>query len=925
MPCRICLFAVLALYIFVIGAAPSARGESPIIPAFERFFSEHAEVDEGQRKGKPEHGGQLLLTELNCSACHKSADYLESHAKTGPRLTFAGKRIKSKHLTEFLLDPQSAKPGATMPRILNKLEPSKRIAAAAALTQYLVYAAGEVPQQQLPRFGDGKRGEKLFQMVGCSACHDAPNEKEPLRTSKPLGDLQAKYALPGLSQFLLDPHAVRPAGRMPSLRLTASEARSVAAYLLELPEVATVKVSYYEGDWQKLPDFKQLKPLFVDGVDDIHIKYAKRNDHFALRFEGQLSIVADGEYTFHLKSDDGSRLTIDQEVVVNHDGIHGETSKSGKRTLSKGIHSVVVDVFEQRGGELILAEFEGPGVKRTQLHTAMVSNSDKSKELPSLAFALDAAQVETGRKLYASLGCASCHELKDMGETVAPTFSALTPKAKSITSLNPDRGCLTNNPAGPAVDYSLRESQRDAIRAALAKRKSSAEKNSAASIGHTLASLNCYACHQRGGFGGVEEERNPRFQGSIPEMGDEGRVPPRLDGIGAKLTDQWLTKILAEGATDRPYMLTRMPRFGAANVQHLHGQFVNADKLPAETPKVGKFNIALPDVKKVGRKLVGDKGFSCIKCHTFGRFPATGIQSMDLRLMSKRLRPNWLHQYLRNPQIFRPRTRMPSAWPLEGPSLLDEVLEGDSAQQIESVIAYLSDGVRAKPPSGLELKTLELIPIDEAIIYRNFINGAGPRAIGVGYPEGINQAWDANTQRLALLWQGRFIDASKHWSGRGQGFQGPAGENILQLPQGPTVARLESNEANWPAESDKSLGHRFRGYRLTKDQRPTFLYSIDSAQIEEFLDTENLSGQALAARRFEFDVASGATGVWLRLAVGKSIQASEDEGWYSIDGVWRTRIVSKTKPLIRESQGKHELLVPIEPGSKQSVGQEFAW
>src|SRR4029079_11158869 len=105
--------------------------------------------------------------------------------------------------------------------------------------------------------------------------------------------------------------------------------------------------------------------------------------------------------------------------------------------------------------------------------------------------------------------------------------------------------------------------------------------------------------------------------------------------------------------------------------------------------------------------------------------------------------------------------------------------------QIAAIWTYLADAERARIPSGLIIATMELVPVEHAIIYRNFIAGAGPRAIGVGYPEGIHQAFDANDMRIALLWQGRFMDASRHWSGRGEGFQPPAGEKVLQLAAGP--------------------------------------------------------------------------------------------------------------------------------------------
>lgn len=65
------------------------------------------------------------------------------------------------------------------------------------------------------------------------------------------------------------------------------------------------------------------------------------------------------------------------------------------------------------------------------------------------------------------------------------------------------------------------------------------------------------------------------------------------------------------------------------------------------------------------------------------------------------------------------------------------------------------------------------MPDREPIIYRNFIEGAGARAIGVGYPEKVNLAFDANSLRVAMIWQGAFIDAARHWRDRGVGYQPP--------------------------------------------------------------------------------------------------------------------------------------------------------
>ena len=94
-----------------------------------------------------------------------------------------------------------------------------------------------------------------------------------------------------------------------------------------------------------------------------------------------------------------------------------------------------------------------------------------------------------------------------------------------------------------------------------------------------------------------------------------------------------------------------------------------------------------------------------------------------------------------------------------------------------------------------------MIAFDEAVIYRNFIEGAGARAIGVGFPEKLNLAFDADNMRLAMLWHGGFIDAARHWTARGAGFEKPLGDNVLHLPTGPPLARLSDPSAMWPSGS----------------------------------------------------------------------------------------------------------------------------
>ncbi|HMI78020.1 MAG TPA: PA14 domain-containing protein, partial [Ferruginibacter sp.] len=104
---------------------------------------------------------------------------------------------------------------------------------------------------------------------------------------------------------------------------------------------------------------------FEEGTADaISVANKKRADKFAFEFRGYIKITKDGIYTFYTQSDDGSKLFIDDEEVVDNDGDHGTVEKSGKAALKKGLHKIRVTYFDSGGGnELkVLLQTEG-GIK----------------------------------------------------------------------------------------------------------------------------------------------------------------------------------------------------------------------------------------------------------------------------------------------------------------------------------------------------------------------------------------------------------------------------------------------------------------------------------------------------------------------------------------------------------------------------------
>lgn len=913
----------LPLLAFVaLGSVPNAAfpATPPIVAGFQRFYD--------SENGNQAQGGSLLLSELNCVACHQPTD-ASTIRKQAPVLDQVGSRVRIDHLRRFLADPHTVKPGTTMPHLLaNDPEQANKVE---ALVHFLAQT-GSVKQERFDRRNVGP-GQDLYSKVGCVACHGPRDglgqaEKNLPSTAVPLGDLKTKYSVASLTSFLENPHQARPSGRMPKI-LNTDEARKVATYLLQGIQVSVLpsgpgstQYFYYEGEWDKLPDFTKHKPVATGTGTAFDLSAARRGNNYALVFDGVLKVETSGKYTFELTSDDGSRLLVGGKKVVDNDGIHPPQTSRGEIELKKGFYKVQVQFFQGGGGAELAVQVDGPGLGMQPL-APLMSAKMPQPGTPAPAPVVnknDPDQIQInpelaakGESLFASLGCASCHALKKDNASIASTR-----KATALDKLMPQGGCLAEKPAAGLPVYDLSERQRADLTAAI-KTPVVAAREPAAVIDQTMTVFNCYACHVRDKKGGIQEELNKHFTTQQPEMGEEGRVPPLLDLVGAKLNLDYYKNILDKGVHDRPYMNTRMPGFGLDNV----GAFVTAttaiDKMDAGTPVT--FSDPVSRVKAAGRFFVSGQAVGCVKCHTFKGVKAEGVQGIDMAIMTKRVKHDWFQAYVSDPQKIRPGTRMPQSWPA-GNTFYPNVLDGKALTQIESLWVYLSDGNNAQLPPGIGKRSIPLVATKSAVLYRNFIKDAGSRAIGVGYPEHVNLAFDANELRLALLWQGAFIDAALHWTDRGAGYEGPLGDNVLNFPSGPTFAVLNDSSTPWPKGYAREQGWRFGGYSLTEDDRPTFKYSLDDIKIEDFPNPPGNKDMTLK-RTFTLSATKPHENLYLRAASGSKIEALE-KGWYKIDNL-KLKIEGGT-PSIRNVGGTSELIVPVSfKDGKAQLVLEYLW
>jgi mono/diheme cytochrome c family protein len=935
---RLAVCATLAV-IASPGLAPAA--EAPVVAGYHRLRDE--------AKAAPAVAGELLLAELNCTACHAPADGAQERVgpKGTPDLSAVGARVTPQWLRAYLREPHAVKPGATMPDLLHGAEGPARDAAVENLAHFLASLGG--PIEPASRGGNVllvDQGRELYHTVGCVACHAPETAKGPAAMPKtpavPHGDLASKTTVERLAEFLLDPLKTRPHGRMPATELMKPEAEAIAVYLLreqmDNPQAAAaeparqpgVKFAYYEGNVQdvRLETLDRLQPVSEGRTDTftIDVPGRKANDQFALKFTGAIRIPRDGKYTFHARSDDGTRLFIDGRQVIDNDGTHAPQQKSASLELKSGEHPLTLTYFEGGGGEELKVEWEGPGIDRQEIPGDVLISVGGRPMIPlrSESFTVDPQKARAGRTAFATVGCASCHAV----DNVQPRQAA-----PGLASLNPDSkdNCLSETVRAGLPQYQLSAGQRESLRAALDGRAGfAAALEPAAQVSRTMSALNCYACHERDGVGGADPARVGHFVMTAHfDMGDEGKLPPRLSGVGAKLKPAAMGKIISEGALHvrRHHMATRMPRFPKEQVATLIRDVAKADGAADEQGPAFS-ELAARD----GRTLVGTRGMGCVNCHGVGDARSLGMPSVNLSPQFERLRWPWFKQLLLDPAKVNPGTRMPGFW-ADGHIVYTDLAGGTVDGQIAATWAYLSLGGSMPLPAGArpDGAGMELIPIEEPIVHRTFMADIGPRAIAVGFPDNLHIAFDANQVRLAKAWRGRFFDAKGMWEGRGGAHLAPLGKDVIDLPAGPALAVLATPDAPWPVAKGRrprDLGGRFRGYRLDAKRQPVFMYQLGALAVEDQATPAIREGGVTLLRRITVTGEPPAAGkVYFLAAAGAKVEQESPGVWRVDDRLTVKFNAGAAGASVRELGAAKQLLVPVEPGggAATTVEVEMAW
>ena len=912
-------FVPWLVLIAVSGAVSKTWSVEPYVVGFDRFGKANVE------------SGLLLIGELGCLSCHRDESLSgELAPKAAPNLSRVAQRSDPYFLSKYIANPAAVHPGTTMPSLLGEKD---AVSTATAITHYLVSLSDKAFRRDVPDTVAIERGRELYGKVGCVACHvstpHTPTTDELANSSRPFPDLTAKYSIDGLRTFLKDPLHTRPSGRMPNLRLSDREATEIANFLLRDTRVnGPLSYQLFTGRKDNLNGPREQTLHQTGLADGFQLPKRLPGSRFRIVFNGFVHIDSDGDYGFHWRSSGAIRFKVGDKQIVEQvrppqrDRVHEGTKRI---SLNRGWLPIELEYLEPRGVKNLNLQWDGPNIQRGPIATSRLKHEYSSKEDSVRKWLFDEALAKQGGQLFVSTGCVSCHE-KDSGQKMPPDGYS-----NALAKLPTVGGCLGESQQG-IPNFHLSDGQRDAIRAAITAigQGKVTQRTGEERIAATMLRLNCYACHQRGEIGGVTEMREPHFTCSEKDLGGEGNFPPTLSNVGDKLQIGWLSEVLDQGASVRPYMNTRMPKFGAANVRNLAKQLVDQDLQKSTIPDP----VDSPDsAKVVGRELAGRGKLQCISCHKFNRYDSAGLQAMDLVDTTRRLNRHWFHRYMLNPAALRPGTRMPQSWP-GGETFYKDILDGDTQRQIDSLWTYLSDGKLAINPEGLVPRNKELVVASKAVVYRNKLWEAGFRGIAVGYSAHVNMAFDAQNKRLALLWKNRFLNVTSHWSRQSMGRVRPAGDDVIVLPSPTPFAKLDQPDRAWPTDENKKLNIKFGGYQLDELDRPTFLYQIrdgdSTLQVQDFSDGMLDGDQFVLQRQLTLSGESkhGAIG-WL---IWNDSPVTEKAGVYQCGEKLKIRfqLPENAKAFIAGDQS-NELRILIDPtkattnNHQTKIGVRYQW
>jgi hypothetical protein len=171
-------------------------------------------------------------------------------------------------------------------------------------------------------------------------------------------------------------------------------------------------------------------------------------DNFSVRWSGQVRPSTSGTYTFYTMSDDGVRLYVNGQALVNNWTDHGPTENSGNISLTANqLYTITMEFYENGGGATAQLSWSGPGVAKQ-----IIPTSAFYPDSTPIVIAQPANQtVEAGSNAIFSVaasGLSNQYQWRKNGIAINGATSASLAIQQTILSDAGTYSCLISNGGG---------------------------------------------------------------------------------------------------------------------------------------------------------------------------------------------------------------------------------------------------------------------------------------------------------------------------------------------------------------------------------------------------------------------------------------------------------------------------------------------
>jgi mono/diheme cytochrome c family protein len=624
----------------------------------------------GLRVPKPPEIRQVVLTGLNrtnfaeplmrvdrCETCHVGTDRPGFEGETSPYGTHPHRDILLAHhpVEQFGCTICHAGQGvaltvSTAHGELHLFDQTPRLAEPILTGPWIQSQCRKCHQAEtstLPFATTIAHGQRLFETMGCHGCHLVQGFESLPKVAPDLRKVASKVDPSWLVEWIQEPKSYWAHTKMPTFHFTREESQAAAAYLVNASRFSQGSTYPGNGDvaaGQKL--VQEIGCLGCHQVNEVGNAFAPDLSHVASK------VNADWLFAWIKNPSDYLPRTVMPSLRLS----------------------------DEQAAHI----------------TAYLMTLGEKKEQPGLAAKLgDDKAVEAGKRLIARYGCYGCHDISGMEAQprIGPELTTFADKRpwemafgdvplvkkkhhditpiQHLTALYNDgqkieeswegwsfgkmknaRMYATDRIIQQMPNFAFADDDASALLVLLRSFTDetlpasyisvpTAEKALRVAGEQLFAKYNCLGCHHVAGQGGT--------------------IAPNLAYEGSKARGEWVLSFLKQPHMIRPIMTARMPTFPMTDQEAVTlRDYIMTVFIDPRVPTVPQVAQSLtPDLAAQGEKLYWEK-YPCFTCHQIQGKAVGAAVGPDLTDVWKRLNPDWIVQWIKNPQAFEPATIMPN-------------------------------------------------------------------------------------------------------------------------------------------------------------------------------------------------------------------------------------------------------------------------